>query len=366
MICRKCKQEAPDGAFCIFCGTKQEKSAKVKHRRGNGQGSVFKRGNSWYAQKTVYSYISEADGKQKRVRRFITKGGFSTKADAVNYLPLLAKQKSQQAPKLIELWNRYEKHSLPKLGKSKQSAYKIARKRLEGLMGYRIDEIRTSDMQDAVDEKASSYYTARDMKTVLSHLYQMAMADSDVPANLTEHIVLPELEEAEAIPFSEDEVQKIWAAFADGEWFAGYLLLMIYSGMMPGELFACKKSMINFDRCEIWGCGKKTKKRKKEVPIVFAECVKPVLIELCETVEGDLLQPAYKTDWYDKYHEVVKKIGIRDLPPYSCRHTTGTEAAKQNLNASTIQKIMRHSKISTSQRYIHLGTDDAHMGINAI
>ena len=359
MICRKCKKEAPDGAFCIFCGTKQEKAEKPKpkRKRGNGQGSVFKRGNSWCAVKTVSSYCGEINGEKKYIRRRITKGGFATKTDAINYLPLLAQTKAQESPKLIELWSRYEKNSLPKLAKSKQSAYKKARERLEDLMGYRINELRTSDMQDTIDNQASSYYTARD---------QMAMADSYVPANLSKHIVLPDLEETEAIPFNNEEVQKIWAAFADGEWFAGYLLLMIYSGMMPGELFACKKSMINFDRCEIWGCGKRTKKRKKEVPIVFAESVKPVLAVLCEKTEGDLLQPRFKTEWYDEYHEVVKRIGIRDLPPYSCRHTTGTEAAKQNLNASIIQNIMRHAKISTSQRYIHLGAEAVHSGINSI
>jgi len=233
-------------------------------------------------------------------------------------------------------------------------------------MGYRIDQLTTKIMQDVINDQASSYYTAKDMKTVMSHLYQIAIADRFVPSNLSDYIVLPTLEEKEAEPFTEKEVQKIWSAYADGEIFAGYLLLMIYSGMMPGELFACRKDMIDFDKREIWGCGKKTKIRKKEVPIAFADCVLPVVIELCETVNGDMLQPMYKTDWYEKYHEVVKRIGIRDLPPYACRHTTGTEAAKQGLNASTIQKIMRHSKITTSQRYIHFGSEEAHTGINAI
>lgn len=73
-----------------------------------------------------------------------------------------------------------------------------------------------------------------------------------------------------------------------------------------------------------------------------------------------------KTEFYKEYHEAVKRIGVRDLPPYSCRHTTGTEAAKQNLNAQAIQKIMRHGKITTSQRYIHLGAEEAHDGINKI
>ena len=268
---------------------------------------------------------------------------------------------------MIELWNRYEENKLPKLGKSKQTAYKIARTRLDSLMNYLITDLTTADLQKVVNDKSTSHYTARDMKVVLSHLYQIAMADQYVPANLSEHIELPELIEKEPTPFTENEVDTMWSAFADGDLFTGYLLLMIYSGMMPGELFACQKDMIDFDRCEIWGCGKKTAKRKKEVPIVFAECVKPVLEELCESVEGDYIQPYKKKDtWYSYYHKCLTRIGVRDLDPYSCRHTTGTEAAKQNLNAATIQQVMRHSKITTSQRYIHFGSDESHAGMNAI
>ena len=123
--------------------------------------------------------------------------------------------------------------------------------------------------------------------------------------------------------------------------------------------------MIDFDRCEIYGCGKKTKTRKSNA-IVFADSVKPVLQELCALYDSNLLYPRDEKYFYEAYHETTKRIGIRDLPPYSCRHTTGTEAAKQNLNASTIQKIMRHAKITTSQRYIHLGADEAHSGLNSI
>ena len=366
MICRKCNKDVPDGPFCCLCGTKQEKSGRSPKRRGNGTGTVFKRGNYWYAQGTSYSFVEQEDGSLKKIRRRPTKGGFLTKKDAVNYLPTLSEKTVRKAPKLIDLWNQYEENKLQKLGESKQTAYKIARSRLDSLMNKEITDLTTADLQDVVNKKSSSYYTARDMKTVLSHLYQIAMADQFVPANLSEHIELPELVEKEAIPFTKEEVDTMWKAFADGDTFVGYLLVMIYSGMMPGELFACRKDMIDFDKCEIWGCGKKTKKRKKEVPIVFAECVKPVLIELCESVEGDLLQPNKKDTWYSYYHKCTKRIGIRDLDAYSCRHTTGTEAAKQNLNASTIQKIMRHSKITTSQRYIHLGDLETHNAMNSI
>lgn len=351
--------------FCGLCGHQQGKPTRTARKRGNGTGTAFKRGKTWYAQVTRYLYVEEKDGVQRQVRRYKTKGGFSTKRDALEYIAKLKNAEERKVPTLLDLYAVWEKNEYPKLSKSKQQGYTVARRRLEPIIGRKIDSLTTEDLQNIVNEQADSYYKARDMKTLLSHLYKRAMADQFVSQNLSTFITLPTLNEQEGIPFAPEEVDKMWAAYADGDIFIGYLLLMIYSGMMPAELFSCQKDMIDFDRCEIWGCGRKTKKRK-EVPIVFAECVKPVLIELCESVDGQLLQPMQKNKWYDQYHDEVKKIGIRDLPPYSCRHTTGTEAAKQNLNASTIQKIMRHSKITTSQKYIHLGSSEVHAGLDGM
>ena len=175
--------------------------------------------------------------------------------------------------------------------------------------------------------------------------------------------MLPELEEKESEPFTAEEVEKMWTAFANGNVFVGYFLLMVYTGMMPGELFACRKDMVDYDCCEIWGCGKKTKTRK-DVPIVFPSALIPVLEALCGYSKSEKLQPHARDRWYDKYHRTAVQIGIRDLPPYSCRHTTSTEAAKLNLAAPIIQQLMRHSKITTTQKYIHLGTQEAHKAVN--
>lgn len=365
MICRKCGREVPDGPYCLQCGTKQEAPERSPRRRGNGTGSVFRRNGTWTAQVTAYIVATGEGDHKKLVQKFRTKGGFKTKREALEYIPILQGPQGKEAPSMAELWEVYKKNELPKLSSSKQTAYNKARERLEPLMGRKVDTLTTAQLQGVVNEQSSSYYTARDMKVVLSHLFRRAQADQFVPTNLAQFIVLPDLEEGEAQPFSEAEVQTMWRAFADGEIFVGYLLLMIYSGMMPGELFACRKDMIVWDRCEIYGCGKKTKVRK-ETPIVFAEAVKPVLVELCELHDGPKLVRMARDRWYDAYHATLQKIGVRDLPPYSCRHTTGTEAARQQLPAATIQKIMRHAKITTSQRYIHLGSAEAHAGVNMI
>lgn len=347
-----------NASYCPFCGRPVIYTHNVK-KRGNGQGSAYKRGNTWTAEVTAY-YFDDKDGKRKRKKK--TKGGFSTKAKALEYCASL-RVAPKTAPKLSELFSFYETNSLPKLSKDKQIAYKKAHERLAPVMGRRIDALTIQDLQSCVNDNASTYYTAKDMKTVLSHLYQNAMANQYVTINLSQFIELPDLHEKEAKAFTPDEVDKLWDAFLNGDSFIGYLLLMIYSGMMPAELFACQKSMIDLDKCEIYGCGKKT--RKTSV-IVFADVARPVVEVLLSLYDGDLLYPHHKTDWYDEYHAAATRAGVRDLPPYSCRHTTGTEAARQNLNASMIQKIMRHKKITTSQRYIHLGTEEAHNGINSI
>lgn len=363
MICVKCGKDAPDGAFCIHCGAKQAQKARARRRRGNGSGTAFKRGNpgSWYVQVTTAIYLEDG----KLVQRRKTKGGFPTKSAALAYAEQLKVHEEKHVPTLRELYDVWHKTEHPKLSKSKQQAYDIARRRLDPIIDRQVDQLTTTDLQTCVNESSTSFYTARDMKVLLSHCYKRACADQFVTANLAQWIVLPQLNEKEAEPFTRDEVAVMWSAYADGNLFVGQLLLMIYSGMMPAELFACRASQIDEAKCEIYGCGKKTKVRKEAV-IVYAECVKPIVRQLIEDAVDDKIQPLSKNAWYDKYHETMAAIGVRDLPPYSCRHTTGTEAANSGMNSATIQRILRHAKITTSQRYIHQGTDEVHKGINQI
>lgn len=362
MNCKKCGAELPENAaYCFMCG-KAVNYTPTPRKRPNGSGTVYKRGRSWQADVTLY-ITTDADGKMHRKRA--RKSGFPTKRAALQYIETLRNSEQRTTPTLLELYDIWAENDMPRLSADKQSGYKKARERLEPIIHRKIDSLTTADLQNVVNAQASTYYTAKDMKVLLSHLYRRAVADQFVPTNLSQFITLPPLEEKEAVPFSHDEVKTMWTAYANGDLFVGYLLLMIYSGMMPGELFAIKKEQIDFERCEIRHAGKKTQTRK-DVPIVFSATVKPVLQALCGLYGGDKLFPYHKTEFYRMYHEATARIGVRDLPPYSCRHTTGTESAKLQLNASTIQKVMRHAKITTSQRYIHLGSEEAHSAVDSL
>lgn len=371
--CIKCGvQLIPDAVYCHICGKKQTVEKRKGRSRPNGAGSAYKRGNTWTARAAGYSYQEKTpDGAIRIVRKRPTKGGFRTKTEALEWASSQTYHQSKETPTLLFLWQGWKENDLKKLSKDKIAAYKKARERLEPIISRKIDTLTLDDLQNTVNNAATSYYTARDMKSLLSHLYQRAMAsggsNGTVTVNLSRFIVLPELEEKEPTPFTEEEVNTMWKAWDTGDLFIGYVLLMIYTSMMPAELFSCKINMIDYTKHEIYGCGRKTKKRK-DVPIVFPEFMTPVLQTLSASSKSTAgsLYCGNKDNFYSTYHQTMEQLRIRDLPPYSCRHTTATEAVKKGVELPVVQQIMRHSKLSSTQRYIHVSTEAAHKAINQL
>lgn len=362
MLCRKCGQEVPDGPYCSQCGFSQAAKKRSPRRRGNGQGTVIKRGKTYTAIVTTGRY-STPDGKTHLIRQ--SQGGFKTRSEAVAFLPILKAGK----PKVVtfqQLLNAYWDGPYKELSASKKTAYDIAAGRWKSIMSWDVKDATLGELQSVLNAQAPTYYPARDMQSILSHMYKIAMADKSATVNLARLLTLPELVEEEPEPFSELELHKFWDAYGKGDRIIGFVLLMIYSGMMPGELLSMKSDMIDWETREIRGCGKKTKKRK-ETAIVFPAFLDPVLADLCEHAgRTGKIAAMNKDKFYKSYHEAVVRAGARDLPPYSCRHTTATALALGNIAPSVIQEVMRHAKLSTTQRYIHMSNAEAHSAINTL
>lgn len=362
MLCIKCKKEVPDGPFCAMCGAAQATKKRKPRKRANGEGTVVKRGNTYTAIVTVGRY-NTPDGKSHPIR--ISKGGFQSRSKAYDAIPELKRGRSDVIT-FQYLWDTYRSGPYKKLGHSKQTAYDIAATRWKMMMSKDITSVTLGELQTVINKETSTYYPARDMQSVLSHMYKIAMADQTVSVNLARLLTLPTLEEEEAEPFSEVELHRIWAAYGNGNNFLAYVLLMIYTGMMPGELLKMKKDMVDWDSREIHGCGLKTSKRR-QAAIVFPDFLDSVLEGLCEGA-GRLgkIVSLNKDKFYREYHTAVVQAGVRDLPPYSCRHTTATALALGNIAPSTIQAVMRHSKLTTTQRYIHTTNTLAHTAVNTM
>ena len=344
----------------------------MKHKsRGNGQGTAYKspNGKSWTAQAVVGYRSSSVPGHQPiPIKR--KKSGFHTKADALAYVPILLAggiEKPASAPRLSSYWKTYSENGLLSLSKSKQCAYGIAWDRLKPIQDVHVDALTVQLLQYTVNKGSETYYPRRDCKCLLSALFKLAAADGFVNKDLPSMITLPTLEETERVPFTKEEQKSLWNAYENGAKNAAIPLLMIYTGMMPGEAKSLKVSNILLDSRQIVGVGLKTKVRKK-TPIVIADCLVPVLSDLIANARPNgFFWTQGKKEWYDLYYNALEVAGCRRLHPYCCRHTTATAlAVDSNVAPQTIKKVMRWSTSRMLDRYAHPDQSDALTAANLI
>ena len=336
--------------------------------RGNGQGSAYQRNGSWTASVVVGWKASLSGGKPVPVKR--TKGGFKTKRDALAYCPTLLSGgavRAEAAPRLSHYWDLYEAGELQALSASKQTAYRIAWRKLAPLHDVRVDSITVDMLRSAVASGCPTYYPARDCKSLLSNLFDLAGADGHAARDLPSYILLPKLHETERQPFTDAEQAALWRLYDQGDRRAAIPLLMICTGMMPGEAYGLRVEHIDLDNRLIVGAGLKTRVRKA-TPIVLPNALLPILEDLIAAAQpSGYIFRRVESDWYADYYAALQQAGCRRLPPYSCRHTTATVlAVTENIAPHIIKRVMRWSTTKMLDRYAHPEMSDALSAVDAI
>lgn len=327
-------------------------SGRKAKSRPNGTGTAYRRGKTWTAQITV-GWKLVNDHAQPIYKR---RGGFSTKRAALEYCTELRKnmRRPEKSPTLAEYWTIYHDSEFTKLSASKKCAYNCAWKKLKPLHFLCVDDISVSKCRETVNSGANSYYTARDCKTVLTHLFKLAAADGYANKDIPSFIVLPKLEEKKRQPFMEDEQAALWKLYESGDRRAAIPLLMIYTGMMPGEAQSLKVENIKVEAQTITGVGMKTAVRKS-APIILPDAVMPLVIDLIAHAQpSGFIWPHDEKKWYSDYYAALDAANCRRLSPYSCRHTTATRLAiSESVAPQTVQKLMRWSTTQMLDRYAH-------------
>lgn len=371
MNCRKCSRDLPaDAIFCCYCGVKlvAERSTRTK---GNGLGSVYKRPDrgTWCAAVTVK--IVAANGKIQQKRR--VKSGFKTKKAANEYLAAVLSGNEQRhtkaVPTVADLYQQFVDAPGKKPGASTMSAYRTAfSKRIMPVCGdLEVDVVSLKHLEEAI--RGLNYDPAKDVKDLMSKLFQRAIADGFVQVNPAPLLALPEKQSAEIPAWLPAEIESLWEAYGSGDRIAASCLLMIYTGMMPGELFSLKKDMINWEERTIIGCGLKTKERR-ERSIVLSASVLPVLRDLCDTSpsRNDFVLGMNKDKFYDLFSQMKKDLNIRqEVRPYSSRHSTATELELMGVSPSVIAQVLRHKNYATTAKhYIDISDEAALAAVDQI
>lgn len=360
MRCRKCRESIPDGSrFCPCCGAKQDISRAPK-KRGNGTGSVYKRGSVWMCAKVI-GYTIGSDGKVKR--KMVTKSGFKTKKEALEHLPLLVKEQRKKSLTWQQLYDAWQ--PTHRAGKSTMDCYAAAEKYFSPVWPLRFDEIDIDDLQECMDDCPKGKRTRENMKALAGLLYKYAIPRHMATLNLGQYLIVGggDSSEKEALP--EEAVAALERCAGVVPW-ADYVLCQCYLGFRPSEFLALDAKDYNRKERAFVG-GAKTDAGRDRVVTVSPKIQQFVdrLVKdkiggpvFCAEDGSRMSIEAYRARFYGVLdacgidNPVLEENGVRRrrYTPHSCRHTfatmmkrvPGADKDKLELIGHTSPEMLRH------------------------
>ena len=343
--CIKCKAALPDGAlFCPMCGKKQASVDRKATKRGNGTGTVYKRGSSWVAE--ITKGYREEGGKLTRVKA--KKCGFRTKREALEYIPMLRTQKPREKDitwrKAYELW--FPTH---RADKSTLNCYAAAEKYFAQIEFMKLAAVEIDDIQECIDDCPRAKQTKKNMRTVCSLIYKYAVPRGYAPMSMAPYLTVTGENAAPRASFDADQIKKIKEACGVIP-YADYIYCMCYLGFRPTEFLGL--SIDNYDKKEkVLRAGIKTEAGKNRT-VTISPKIQPIIDRLAkDKISGALFcneeGKAFRYDYFrdEVFYPTLKAIGI-DNPienkrhkysPHTCRHTFAT--LMKNIQASDKDKL---------------------------
>ena len=379
MICVKCGQEVPTMPYCGLCGHKQEKAPPVRHKRGNGQGSVYKLPNGKYKAVVVTGWTPGPEGQLLRRTRTRT---FERKKDAVAALATLRDEPRRPKPlTLAEVYAAW----LPthRAGKSTMDCYRAAWKYLTELAPLPFSSIEVDDLQEALDDCPKGKRTRENIKALLGLLYKYAVprhltADG---LNLAQYLVIDGDGPAHRDAFTELELARIRRGCAVVP-YAWDVIIMCYTGFRPSEYLSLTAESYDAAAQTLTGGSKTAAGRGRVVTLSpkIAEIVARRAAQggpICKATGGN---PWTLRDFADKaFYPALEKCGIDNpmvevaggvsrhrLTPHSCRHTFATLLKRVQGAEKDKLELIGHASGEMLRYYQDVGLEDLRKITDAI
>ena len=145
------------------------------------------------------------------------------------------------------------------------------------------------------------------------------------------------------------------------------LELMYASGLRVSEAVNLKINNVDIDSGIVTTTGKGNKTRRVPVGASAVEWLKTYLAvrRKIENVEVDNLfvspkgSPVNRQSIYLSIAEYARKCGLEGVSPHTLRHSFATHLVQNNADIRSVQQMLGHADISTTQIYTHI--TDAHL-----
>ncbi|HEX9962172.1 MAG TPA: site-specific tyrosine recombinase XerD [Pyrinomonadaceae bacterium] len=142
---------------------------------------------------------------------------------------------------------------------------------------------------------------------------------------------------------------------------------MYAAGLRVSEICSLQLSDVELDAGILTCKGKGGKTRKVPIGKSAVEWLKSYLIlrrrkenmEIQNLFVSSLGKPVTRQDVFKMVRECGEKIGREDISPHTLRHTFATHLIQNRADVRSVQQMLGHADISTTQIYTHI--TDSHM-----
>lgn len=240
---------------------------------------------------------------------------------------------------------------------------------------YQLFDVDNSILQDYMSYRYSKNYSQRSSARLLSTLrrfYGYAIEANLIQADPTAKISSPKLNKPLPKSLSEGDIEQLLNApdvTTDiGIRDLAMIELMYASGLRVSELINLEFSQVNLQQGVLRVLGKGSKERLVPFGEVALNAIERYIKEAraqflgnktCDSlfVSGRGRQMTRQTFWYRvKYY--AKQTSIKtDLSPHTLRHAFATHLLEHGADLRTLQLLLGHSDLSTTQIYTHIAKE---------
>ena len=142
---------------------------------------------------------------------------------------------------------------------------------------------------------------------------------------------------------------------------------MYACGLRVSEAVDLKMSDVDVDQGILTCKGKGGKTRRVPVGKAAIECLKSYLIirrskeniEISNIFVSNLGKPINRQAIFNFIKSYAEKIGLEDVSPHTLRHSFATHLIQNRADIRSVQQMLGHADISTTQIYTHI--TDTHL-----
>lgn len=305
------------------------------------------------------------EGLTKVTQKYITIGYYATRQEAIQALAEYNANPFDIKPSITfaEVYQKWSEKKFEEISRSNINGYQASYKMCTDIESIKFADLKLSHLQGVVDSAGKNYPALKKLKILFNQLFDYAVQNEIIGRD--KHIVKyvnigRAVKSDKHFRFKSNEIDVLWR-WSDNNEYVQLILMLIYSGVRPGELFAVQKSKVNLEEKSFWIEKGKNDNAVRKVPIhertlpFFRHWMQKDGEHLITQLNGkpfrfDTNHGQY-TDTY--WTPILSEMGIlqytndkgepREHTPDDTRHTFTTIWKEKKLDEAMRRKIQGHS-----------------------